>query len=176
MLNKKAQVWLETVLYTLIGLVLVGMVLAFVMPKINEVKDRTLVEQAITTLSLLDEKINEVLQKGAGNTREADFMMKRGEIYFNMSNDEIVFVLTGLTKPYSEPGIEIEQGRIKILSTQKGKTSETYLKLKYNANLTYLNKDDLKKLTAAPTPYKIFVENRGILNGKEWIEIEEASD
>ncbi|MCX8158715.1 MAG: hypothetical protein N3D20_00235 [Candidatus Pacearchaeota archaeon] len=175
MLVKKGQVWLETVLYTLIGLVLIGMVLAFVMPKINEVRDRALVEQAISTFSLLDEKINEVLQKGAGNTRKIDFIMKKGELYFNMSNDEIVFVIKELSKPYSEPGIEIERGNMKILSLQKAKTNEVYLKLKYDSNLTYSGSDNLKKLTSASTPYKIFIENKGVVGEREWINIEEVS-
>ena len=36
----KGQVWVETVLYTLIGLALIGVVLAIITPKINETRDK----------------------------------------------------------------------------------------------------------------------------------------
>jgi uncharacterized membrane-anchored protein YitT (DUF2179 family) len=39
MKERIGQIWIETVLYTLIGLALIGMVLAFIMPKINETKE-----------------------------------------------------------------------------------------------------------------------------------------
>ena len=58
--NKSGQVWIETVLYTLIGLVLIGLALGFIMPKINEARDKALVEQAINSLAELDSKITEV--------------------------------------------------------------------------------------------------------------------
>ena len=38
--DKKAQVWIETVIYTLIALALIGTVLAFVKPKIQEIQDK----------------------------------------------------------------------------------------------------------------------------------------
>jgi len=37
---KRAQVWVETVIYTLIGLSIMGVVLAVAIPKINETKDK----------------------------------------------------------------------------------------------------------------------------------------
>lgn len=175
MLGKKGQVWIETVLYTLIGLVLMGLVLAFVMPKINEMRDNAIVEQAISTLNVMDSKINEVIQRGAENIRESEFSLKRGELYINSTTDEIIFALDGLTKPYSESGVEIRQGRIYVLSTKGAKTSSVILKLKYNANITYDGRDENKKLTAAATPYKFFIKNEGIVNNKEWVDIKEAS-
>ena len=57
----RGQIWVETVIYTLIGLALMGLVLAFVMPKINESKDRIILQQTITSLNDIDEKINSVL-------------------------------------------------------------------------------------------------------------------
>jgi len=81
MMKKTAQVWIETVLYTLIGLALIGLALGFIIPKVNEARDKSLVEQSISSLSTLDEKINEVIQRGPGNRRTADFSMKKGELY-----------------------------------------------------------------------------------------------
>ena len=36
---KRGQVWVETVIYTLIGLAIIGVVMAAALPKINERKD-----------------------------------------------------------------------------------------------------------------------------------------
>jgi hypothetical protein len=79
--SKRGQIWVETVIYTLIGLSLIGLVLAIVTPKINDYRDRTVIDQTIESLNLFDEKVGEVL--GApGNARVVEFRMKRGNLGF----------------------------------------------------------------------------------------------
>ena len=79
--NKRGQIWVETVLYTLIGLTLIGIVLAIVTPKINESRDRIVVEQSIESLKIFDEKIKEVSENAVGNTRViSQFELGRGEL------------------------------------------------------------------------------------------------
>ena len=58
MMRKKGQIWIETVLYTLIGLSLIGLVLAFVTPKINEARDNLVIEQTKDVMKIFDDKIN----------------------------------------------------------------------------------------------------------------------
>jgi len=43
--KKKGQVWIETVTYTLIAFVLIGLILAFVKPKIDELQDKALIDR-----------------------------------------------------------------------------------------------------------------------------------
>ena len=69
---ERGQVWIETVLYTMIGLVLIGLVLGFVNPKIEESKDNLIIEQTLTLLNDLDSKIN-IAQD---NIRIASFSIK----------------------------------------------------------------------------------------------------
>ena len=57
--DSRGQVWVETVTYTLIALVLIGLVLSFTKPKIEELQDRTLIEQSIQVLKELDVAIKE---------------------------------------------------------------------------------------------------------------------
>ena len=176
-IKTSGQIWIETVLYTLIGLSLIGLALAFITPKITEAKDRLVVEQTINSLNTVDERINAVLQ-AAGNRRILEeFTMKRGELYVNSSGDEIAFVINGLKKPYSQPGVEISVGRIKVLSQTGQKTSTVSLTLKYDINITYAKEDVLKKFDASATPYKFSVENLGDINknGIEVVSIEEIS-
>ncbi len=171
--KRKGQVWIETVLYTLIGLALMGAALGFIMPKINEARDRALVEQAINSLSDLDARINEVIQTGTGNRRISELLLKKGELYFNASADEIILTLSDLSKPYSEPNVTIDIGRIKVRSELGQKRSKVYLRAIYNSNITYAGKDEDKKVSAATIPYRFYIDNRGPLGGKIWVDITE---
>ena len=55
---KRSQVWVETVIYTLIGLAVIGILLAAAKPKIDEMRDKLVVEQTIDSMNSIDEKIS----------------------------------------------------------------------------------------------------------------------
>lgn len=178
-MKKRGQVWIETVLYTLIGLALIGIALGFIMPKINAARDKILVEQTINSLGAFDDKVSEAIQEGKGNVRQVEFSMKKGELYIDGTTDEIKFVLTGLTSPYSQPGVEIAIGRINVTSSVGQKTSSVNLSVHYNADLTYNGKDEQKKFTASSIPYKFYIDNGGVRDvspGKTWVDIKEISN
>ena len=176
-MKKSGQVWIETVLYTLIGLALIGLALGFIMPKINEARDRATIEQAINSLAEFDAKVNEVIETGTGNVRQIEFYMKKGELHINSSSyaannfSEISMTLDGLSKPYSEPGVEINIGRIKVNSSVGQKTSSVSLRVPYlRVNITYDGSNIDKTFTSASTPYEFFIKNEGT-----WIDINEVS-
>lgn len=176
-MKKRAQVWIETVLYTLIGLALIGLVLAFITPKITQARDKLIVEQTISSLNVLDEKINIVLDGGPDNIRIVDFTIKRGALYFNSSSDEIVFIIDDLKYPYSQPNVTINYGRISVYSEQGQKNSLVSLKMSYSSNLTYSGTDQLKKFSAASVPYKFSIHNLGNINndGINVVDIDDIS-
>jgi len=149
--GKRGQVWIETVLYTLIGLALIGLVLAFVVPRINVQRDNILVEQTVDSLNILDEKINAVLDGGAENRRIVEFGIRRGSLHFNAESEDITFILEDLDKPYSEPGVEINFGKIKIVSEEGQRKSSVRLILDYanSADLTFSGVNENKKFDAA---------------------------
>lgn len=181
-INKKAQVWIETVLYTLIGLGLIGVVLVFAIPKINESKDKTTVEQAVASLSDVDSVVNDIL-KAPGNSRKVELTMKKGEMTIYGSDtgvnaNKIIYTISGLTKPYSEPGVPVQYGSIIINSTKGAKTSSVDLILDYSGrfNLTWDGKDEEKTLAAASVPYEILIENQGAVgNGKVTINLHDIA-
>ena len=156
----KGQVWIETVLYTLIGLALIAMVLAFATPKINKTKDAAIVEQSIEAMQVFDDKVQEIIARGPGNVGTIQaFNLKRGEIVIDSEKDKIYLFIDGLTTLYSEPGVPIEYGRI-IVTSQKGqKTNSINMTLDYNVNITFGGADQLKKITASSVPYKFSIEN-----------------
>ncbi len=176
-MNKRGQVWIETVIYILIGLSLIALVLTFVMPKVNEQRDRLIIEQTIASLGFLDDKINEVIDTGKDNKRIVEFGMRRGELYFDSGENKIVFVLRELTKPYSEPGVKIPVGRIIVESAEGRKTSIVNLTVQYGntADLSFDNQEIEKKFDPSVTPYKFSIENKGIVNNLYNIDISQIS-
>ena len=169
---KKGQVWIETVIYILVGLSLISLILAFAIPKVNEKRDRAIIEQMINSLVVLDGKINEVIDAGEDNRRIVDFSMKTGSLYFDSSNERISFILDELNKPYSEPGVKIPLGRVIVETIKKQKTFNINLSLEYpGTDLTFQGRNDLKKFNPASIPYKFSIENKGIVDGKLNVDI-----
>lgn len=175
-IKDKGQVWIETVIYTLIGLSLIGLVLAIVTPRINEFKDRTIIDQTIESLNIFDSKINEILS-APGNKRNIEFNMKRGDLYFNSTNDKIIYILEDSRSLFSEPNITISIGRINVTTIEKTKNYEVSLVLGYSHNITFNGADrEEVKLSATSVPYIFSIENKGFQNiGLVNIDIRERS-
>lgn len=178
-IKRRGQVWVETVVYTLIGLALIGLVLTIVTPKINEYKDKAVIDQTIDALRVLDTKILEVTQEGSGNVRKVEFGMKRGDLHLDFLNDQIYYELEDSRTIYSEPGKEIYVGRIKVLTTEGTINHRIRLTLTYDSDLVFEDKTlDEKKFTAAAVPYSFSISNLGFSEGeniREVIEIKEVA-
>ena len=168
----KGQVWVETVLYTLIGLVLIGLVLTFASPRISEAKDRLVVEQSINSLNAFDEKVN----IDPGNVRRIDFTLKRGTLYINPKEEIIKLEINDLGKPYSEPSVLINYGRVSGISEVEQKFSKITLYLNYSKqfNITYNDLEKEMKFDSAATPYIFLISNLGVENGLERVDIIES--
>ena len=172
---KSGQIWVETVIYTLIGLSLIGLVLAVVTPKINEFKDRSVIENSIASLNALDSKMNEVLA-APGNVRIIEYNMRRGSLYFDPANNKIYFELDDSKVLFSEPGIETGVGNIKVLTTEGNKRHTITLTLEYAEDLTFNGDNvDVKKFVSTSVPYRFSIENSGFSNGNIGIDIKEIS-
>jgi type II secretory pathway pseudopilin PulG len=176
MRSKKGQIWVETTLYTLLGVVVIGIVLFFVTPKITETRDRILVEQTIESLSLFDRKINSALV-ASGNSREIEYNMKAGDFYVNTIDNKLVHVLSGLKGIYSEPGTPIRDGDLTILTTVGQNKNNVTLTLDYDTyiDITFGRQNDIEKhFTPSTTPYKFLVTSYIDSSGVE-IEIQELT-
>jgi hypothetical protein len=163
---KKGQIWVETVIYTLIGLSLIALVLTIVTPKINEAKDRAVIEQSIKSLKKISLKIEEVSQ-APGNVRNVEFSMKRGSLIFDMYDDLIFFEIDDSSTIYSKPGAEIPIiSKINVTTTEGLKEHKISLKLDVRRDLQFdegeLQIDGEKIINYAKTPYKFIIKNEGI--------------
>ena len=166
--GKKAQLWIETVIYTLIGLAIIGILLTFSKPKIDEIQDKLLIEQTIDSLNKIDSKIYEV-QSVPGNKRIMDVKLSKGKLVIDAQNDRIEWIIESSYK-YSEPGTVINLGNLKVLTS--GTSPYTInLSIPYTLDLTYNFADDYKEFDAAPSPYSLGVENLGSKNGRSNINL-----
>lgn len=168
--RRRGQVWVETVIYTLIGLSLIALVLAVVTPKINQYKDKALLDQTLNSLNSLNTKVNEVLES-PGNRRVVEFKLGRGNIEIDSENDKIIYTLEDSKVKYSEPGLEIAVGKVNVFTEELPKDYKVTFTMTYNLNITSGKKDENAQYTAASLPYQLKVENTGFANGDQVVDI-----
>jgi len=159
-INKDGQVWIETVVYTLIGLTIIGLVLAVALPKIDAKKDEIMIDQAVQAMRNIDDKIYEV-QRAFGNRRTVDLDIGKGRLIIDLGEDSVSWVMDSSFK-YSEPGVEVPIGNMKVL-TRETDPWEVILRIDYAVDIRFGDEMIVgtKELDSAPTPYKLMIENAG---------------
>ncbi|MEM3122286.1 MAG: hypothetical protein QXH60_02485 [Candidatus Pacearchaeota archaeon] len=164
-MEKKSQVWVETVIYTLIGIVLIGTVLALATPFINEQKDKAIIERTTNSLNQLDNVIINIKNLGVGNKREFNFLIGKGTMTIDGERDEIIFRFDESNYKYSEElvTIDISGTNLKARTGKSGKKFNIVFSLNYRdkVNITYNGEDISKTFSYAPNPYKFIIENKG---------------
>lgn len=158
-MKKRGQVWVETVTYTLVAFVLIGLILSFAKPKIEELQDQTIIQQSIQMLKDIDEVVREVGEQGVGNKRKLEVDLRKGTLEINSTEDKLIFKMTGKFM-YSQPGQEYYEGNLKVLTEESGRDYSITMEKKYETlNLTYTGKDQYKKISAGTNPYIIYISN-----------------
>lgn len=159
--NSKAQVWVETVIYLLIAFVMMGLVLSFVKPKIEELRDKSVVEQSVEIIKEIE---NSMVTIGSpGNKRLIEVGIKKGSLTIDSENDKIFFEMD-TNYAYGEVGEEIYIGNIKATTEGEGRTKTVTLERDFSGegyDITYNQQTSSKVLTKSPNSYKLFMENRG---------------
>lgn len=173
-LNKKGQIWIETLIYTLIAFVVIGLVLSFVNPKIEELQDKMIIEQSIGMMEDINSIVLSLMQGGSGNKREIELGIKKGVLTIDGINDKIIFEIESRYM-YSEPGKDVYHGNILTHTQKQGKLNIVTLTSDYSGdyNIIYQGEDEIKLISKASTPYRIFFSNRDKdLNEKTIIDVE----
>ncbi len=177
-MSKRSQVWVETVIYTLIALTIIGLFISFAKPKIEEIQDKATIDQSVQMMEDINSIISSIVQGGAGNQRVVEVGIKKGELRIDGTNDEIIFEMDGkyaYTQPGENgmPGEYINVGNI-LASTKKiGKISTVTLISNYSNryDLQFDGVDKVKAVTKAPVAYQISFSNKGDSGGKTLIDI-----
>lgn len=158
---KRGQIWIETVIYTLIAFVMIGLVLSYARPKIEELQDRAVIEQSIAILKDIDSTI--LTMGGCGNQRIIELGIKKGSLKIDGMNDLIVFEMKSKSI-YSEPGaFPVYDGNIAIQTTKIGDESIVNLTRDFKDiyNITYTEKDEARTITKSSTSYRLLISNKG---------------
>ncbi len=169
----RGQVWVETVIYTLIALAMIAAVLAFARPKIEELQDKARTDQALEIMNQIDATILSIVQGGPGNRRQLLIELNKGNIIIDSENEEVYFEMES-KNVYSEPGKNVEVGNIIARTeTQNNRINIVTLTNDYsNYNVTFEGLEQQGKLTQASTPYKLFISNRGKVAGANKTQID----
>jgi type II secretory pathway pseudopilin PulG len=158
----KAQVWIETVIYTLIGLVVIGLLLAFAKPKIDSMRDKAVIEQTLSSFAKINSNLNEIQLEGPENSRQNWLKISKGTLTINPLTNKISWIIQSSYK-YSEPGYVVSSGELKINTTQLGSSSYSIEIFKiYNFNITVNNAYYTKEIAQSSNQYSLIVKNKGI--------------
>lgn len=158
--KNRGQIWVETVIYTLIGLSIIGILLAFATPKINEMKDKLRINEAIDILGEIDSRIIDS-KSAPGNVRIVNVEVSKGMLIINSTNDSILWFLES-THEYSEEDQIISIGDLIILTEGQGGANYITLKREYSStNLTVEGKEEVLELDVASVPYQLVIKSQG---------------
>ncbi len=159
---KRGQVWIETVVYTLIGLAILGTVIAIATPKINKISDQAVISQSMSSLNLIHQMIEEVFL-AQGNQREIFLAVKKGEYIIDPQSSSISFILDNTGFMYSQINESFKQGVVNVLTLQKSKSKfKVILSLNYsNFEIFYQDSTVPKTFSSASNPYHLLIQNQG---------------
>ena len=158
-MKKRGQIWVETIIYTLIAFAMIGLALAFVKPKIDEIQDRGIIEQSIILLEDIDDVIKSI--GDPGNQRVIEIGIKKGSLKIDGAGESLIFEIESGSE-FSESGEDYIEGDVLIQTKNIGKLNDVTLTISYsNHNLRYDNKDEIKILGKSSKPYKLLISNEG---------------
>jgi hypothetical protein len=158
--SKRGQIWVETVIYTLIAFALIALVLAFIKPRIEEIRDQNLIEQSISVLDEIDSVIKGM--GASGNQRVIELRVSKGTLSIDGVNDQLFFEIESVYS-YSQPGETINVGDVIVRTEQSGDLYDTTLTRDYSGlyNITFFDREELRELARTSTPYRILMVNKG---------------
>lgn len=158
--NYRGQVWIETVIYLLIAFVMMGLVLSFVKPKIEEMRDKAIIEQSLEIIKEIDNSISGI--GTPGNKRLIEIGVKKGTFTIDSTHDLIIFEMQTDYK-YSESEEPVYIGNIKTITQGENQYSKVILERNFTESYDFIYGDAVtnKTLAKASTPYRLFIENKG---------------
>lgn len=172
--NKKAQVWIETIIYTSIALLMIGLILTYARPKIAEFQDKATLEKSLEMIRTIDNTISTI--GVPGNRRFVETGIKKGELKIDGENNLLIFEMES-NYVYSEPGKDIIDslgGKIVTRTDNTGSLAKVNFTINYTKeyiDLTYNGNDKFKTFGKSPSPYKLLISNNGKTNGETTIDI-----
>ena len=169
--NKRGQIWIETVIYTLVAFVMIGLVLTFVKPKLIELQDQAIIEQSLVMMQEIDNIILDI-KDIPGNKRLIKLEIKKGSLKIDGENDKLFFEIES-NNQFSEPDEQIDIGGIEVVTQTRGNYNLISLTKDYSDqyNIKYDGREESKTITKAAIDYTLSISNDGTDEGVPRINI-----
>lgn len=160
--DKSAQIWVETVLYTMIAFAIIGLILTYVKPEMEKFQDKSTIKQSINMMSDINSKISEVSKNGEGNKRILELSLKKGYLKIDGEGDNITLEMDS-SYAYTEPREEYSEQGVEINTIETSGKNRITLLNNYSSilNITYQEEDKLKTFSPSSTFYRVYIENKG---------------
>ena len=168
---KRGDTWISSVLYILLGLIVISILLASFLPLIDKMKDKNTFIQTKVLMSGLDDTIKETLE-GVGSQREFFLDIQKGEFQIDSDKEEIRWKL--ITKArLLEPKVDDEKNVFKEGDlTVFADTSEGYaLNVVLNYGKINIDLDTKPKILNLKGQSKLIIKNEGNDGGNTIISI-----
>ncbi|MBU2053218.1 MAG: hypothetical protein ABIJ14_03715 [Nanoarchaeota archaeon] len=170
--KRKGQIWIETVIYTLIAFTMIGLVLTFVKPEIEKLQDQAIIEQSIEVLEEINNIFKEINIAGTGNQRLIELGIKKGVLKIDGADDKLIFEIESLYE-YSEPKVNYTKRDLVAYTEKKGKFNLITFTRDYDEeyDIKFNDEDLLKTITKSPSPYKLLISHKGKIANKTIINL-----
>lgn len=155
-MNKKADVWVSAVIYIGIAITIITIVLASSMPVINRIRDKNLEIETKNILHNLDSTIKDIIREGPGARRTASIKISKGN--FDISDSQIVWSIPNSKFMLSQPGSEVKEGNLVIITTNSGVKDE----YKVDIKLVYDNILLTSQIKTLMGQYNLIITNEGV--------------
>jgi len=159
--DKKGQIWIETAIYTLIGLTIIAIVLSIATPQIEKSKERAILSQTADALNILNNEIQKI-EQSEGTVKIINLKITKGRLEIDSKKNRTVYILEDTKLEFSEENQTIKEGDLYLTTSKSGRRFDVSLELKHEGlNITFNGNKKLKVLHGAGVPYKIRIENLG---------------
>lgn len=160
--TRHSQIWVETAIYTLIGLSIIAILLSIAVPQVDKMKDQGIITQTENALNELNGKILETMET-PGNVRIVYFKLAKGRLEINSQNDSIDYVLEGTRLKVSEIGEKVNEGDLTLETKKSGDRYNVFISMNYNNKVNITNKLSEKNIVLQPgsSAYMLNIANKG---------------
>ncbi len=173
-MTTKGVIWVSTVLYVLIGLAIVGGLLAIVKPKIAETSDRLIIDQTKESINVFDDLVIRT-REAVGTRLSYKIKIDKGSFVIDCANEKLYWYSTSSYKP-GEENVTISEGDLKLYTTREGGVWNVTLTRDFSRDAINFSlggdSSKVKVLTKATTPYRIWISNNGTFNNAQQIDLE----
>ncbi len=150
---KKAQIWVSTVIWLLIGTLILALVLSFGLPIFNRTKETVTYQQVVDQFQNLKSTLDSIAKEGVGSQKVVDLSIPKGSVDF--SSDGIIWNAV-MNYPLFQPQSRMDVNGV-IVATDADVSAEEY-------NNSYILQDSYIKVNITKYPNGTLVNASHLIN------------